>query len=335
MEKKRIRSKLATEIYNSRCIYNSTPNETLFEIINKFKNGDLDVYHFILEMQKKYSILFDLKKLLNQRSLASILIEPNSVKICLKENGLQFSIDSSSRSALFEILNFGSYEKDEMQMIQNFLGSHDIFFDVGSHVGWYSINLAKQNKNAKFYAFEPIVDTYNLLNENILNNQLGNVESFNFGFSDKKRVADFYFSEIGSPVASEKDIFDIHTLNTVKCRLEKIDTFIKKRNLTKIDFIKCDVEGSEYLVIKGGENSIRKFLPILFLELVEDWCNKFNYTTFDLINFLYSIGYKMFEIKGKALYSIDNISADKIDNFNYLFLHKNKHGHFIDAFAFN
>jgi FkbM family methyltransferase len=206
--------------------------------------------------------------------------------------------------------------------------------DVGSHLGWYSIILANYYKDAQFYAFEPVTNTYTLLKKNISINKLTNIQAFNFGFSDKERLAKFYYSEIGSAVASERDIFNIQTLDTIECDLKKLDDFVTSEKIKKIDFIKCDVEGAEFLVIKGGENSIKEFLPILFLELVEDWCNKFGYTISDVLSFLSTLGYKMFEIKGEFLYPIHKIRPDKIDNFNYLFLNENKHKLFINKYMF-
>ena len=40
-----------------------------------------------------------------------------------------------------------------------------------------------------------------------------------------------------------------------------LDFFIKKINLKRIDFIKIDTEGYELEVLKGAQNTIKKFKP--------------------------------------------------------------------------
>lgn len=323
------KSKLSKEIQSSRCLYENNETETLLGLITDYQNGKFDKYQFILKMHLKYNVLFELQSLISQRPIHSLLIEADSVIITLEKNNLRFALDASCRSALFELLNFGSYEYEELQMTKNLLSDHDVFFDVGSHLGWYSIILAKDYQNNQFYAFEPVLNTYNLFKKNIDLNNLSNIRPYNFGFSNEERTADIFYSEKGSAIASEKDIFDMKSLNTVECRLRKIDDFVSEEKIEKIDFIKCDVEGAEFLVIKGGASSIKEFLPILFLELVENWCNKFNYSIADVTNFLFPLGYKIFQIKGSLLHPVLKIDLNEIGNFNYLFLHKNKHIHFI------
>ena len=45
-----------------------------------------------------------------------------------------------------------------------------------------------------------------------------------------------------------------------------LDEFVKGKK-TKVDFIKCDVEGAELLVFTGGIKSIEKYKPIIFAEM--------------------------------------------------------------------
>jgi FkbM family methyltransferase len=325
-----MQTKLSNEIKKSKILYTTQKNKSLSEISIDYQNGEMNKYDFIKEMNEKYSVFFEVQKLLNERNIESMSIDCESLIVRLKENNLQFAVDKSCRSAIFELLNFGSYEFDEMQMIKNLLCEQSIIFDVGAHLGWYSISLAKQYKNSIFYAFEPMPNTFSFLKKNIALNGTQNVYPLNFGLTDQPRVTQFYYSEVGSAVASERDIFDINTLKTIECTLKTIDDFVASEKINKIDFIKCDVEGAEFLVIKGGNHSIRKFLPILFLELVEDWCNKFNYSISDVLKLLKSIGYNMFEIRGNFLYQVNKITSDKIDNFNFIFLHTDKHRVIID-----
>src|SRR5438874_304540 len=46
-----------------------------------------------------------------------------------------------------------------------------------------------------------------------------------------------------------------------------IDGFVKSDEITRIDFIKLDVAGSELGALQGGENSLRRWRPKLALSL--------------------------------------------------------------------
>ena len=46
-----------------------------------------------------------------------------------------------------------------------------------------------------------------------------------------------------------------------------IDDFVARNNLSKVDFIKMDIEGAEPVALKGGINTIKKFKPKLALHL--------------------------------------------------------------------
>lgn len=59
---------------------------------------------------------------------------------------------------------------------------------------------------------------------------------------------------------SEYDIVD-----EINIRLNKLDTLLKEEGIGQIDFIKSDTQGSEYDILQGGEQTIRK--SVLGLEL--------------------------------------------------------------------
>ena len=328
-------NKLSLEIDKSKCLYleRDQDRDSLLNIIAKYCNGSIHKYEYILEMYKKYNVFFEVQSLLNKKNVSSIEVTPNEVIATLKNNGIKFSIDASCRSAIFEILNFDTYESEELQIIMNLLEDNDFFFDIGAHVGWYSVNLANQKKQMQVFSFEPIPSTYALLLKNIAHNKLNNMQAFNFGFSDKSKTADLFYSEVGSAIASEKDIFEVNPSKKVQCQLKTLDEFVKEHPIHRLDFIKCDVEGAEFLVLKGADRAICKFLPMVFLEIVENWCNKFGYNAKTIIQYMSDKGYQMFEMKGETLSEIKSMDVDCISNFNYLFLHKEKHSEKIARYA--
>lgn len=63
-------------------------------------------------------------------------------------------------------------------------------------------------------------------------------------------------------------------------------------HLEDVDFIKIDVEGYEWLVLQGAEQTIQAHKPIIQLEIVAGQCRKFGYWAEDMIDWLRARGYR-------------------------------------------
>ena len=50
-----------------------------------------------------------------------------------------------------------------------------------------------------------------------------------------------------------------------------LDEWIKDNPLENVDFIKVDVEGYELEVLKGSENTIKSFKPVIFIEIAKNF----------------------------------------------------------------
>lgn len=124
--------------------------------------------------------------------------------------------------------------------------------DAGAHVGTWSMHL--ERRFASVHAFEPIAEHRECFLRNVTCDNAANVVLHPCGLSDKESAASFSIPEGssgGTHVQGEGDI--------PLCRL---DSF----NLTHVDFMKIDVEGYEYFVLKGGEETIRRDKPCIVVE---------------------------------------------------------------------
>jgi UDP-N-acetylenolpyruvoylglucosamine reductase len=87
-----------------------------------------------------------------------------------------------------------------------------------------------------------------------------------------------------------------------------------EKNITKIDFIKLDVEGFEYFVLAGGSNIIVQSKPLMFIELDDSNMRENNKSAKELIDLLISFGYK-------EIYRADNLmpvtSHNEFNNCHY------------------
>lgn len=285
-----------------------------------YKQGKLEKAKYIDLMHDAHKQLFDYSRLLRGTDISKIEISDKGVIATTKKPEMKFICDEfDKRIAPFEIINFDNYEKDYSDFILKIIKDGDTVFDIGANAGYYSIFLAKNFKKAKICAFEPIPKTFEALKKNISLNKLKNIKAFNFGFDSKEGEVPFYYYKAGSGNASEKILNKAEKNIAVRCKVMKIDDFVKKQNIKKIDFIKCDVEGAELNVFKGGEKVLGRFRPIIMVEMLRKWSKAFGYHPNDTISFLKNLGYRCFTINRKKLKKF-NIMDENTKETNFVFI---------------
>jgi len=125
--------------------------------------------------------------------------------------------------------------------------SHPFIIDCGSNIGMSVLFFKRLYPESTVLAFEPDRETFNLLEKNVRGNNLDNVEIFNKAVSDSDGAIDFY-SNPDNPGALTMSIYS--TWNPEKISY-KVETVKLSRYITKpVDFLKMDIEGSEYVVIE-------------------------------------------------------------------------------------
>lgn len=295
----------------------------LKKIEKNFKKGFIKKENYIQEMHNLHLILWDYIEFIKNKNIDSIKISRKQIFFRTKE-GIKMICDiEDERAAPIEILNFKNYEPNELKMMRKILKKDSILLDIGANIGWYCLNLAGNVSKGHIFAFEPIPKTYKFLKKNIALNNIKNVKLYNFGLSDKNGEEIFYYDPKLSGAASLRKLHKNRKKIKIKCRLKKLDGFINKIT-PRIDFIKCDVEGAEIFVVKGGLKTIKKYLPILFLEMLRKWSAKFNYHPNDIIKILKEIGYSCYYVKNNKLINIKKINEKTIAT-NFYFFHKIKH----------
>jgi len=131
---------------------------------------------------------------------------------------------------------------------------------------------ARSVEIGKVIAFEPNPENYVKLQENIALNNLLNVRIMKIGLGDKEETRTLavrsYESATGSVNEQVKSriLKDWHS-KCFQVKVYPLDVYIEEYNLPKPDFVKIDVEGTEYNVLLGMRNTIRDATPSLFIEI--------------------------------------------------------------------
>lgn len=240
-------------------------------------------------------------------------------------DGLRMRWDPEDlRTAPNMLLNHGAYEPQELQILREIARHAQIVFDVGANVGWYTLNIARAiaRRGGHLYAFEPIPSTFQTLQENVRLNALQSCTTLSqLGLGEKADDVEFYVPNVtGSVAASQRPLFEQQDNRKVRARIVRLDDFVAERALKRLDLLKCDIEGGELAMLKGGLDTLRRFRPVLFLELLRKWSKAYGYHPNDVLTLLKREGYAAYAIGERRIERIAEV-GDDMESTNFLFVH--------------
>ena len=147
----------------------------------------------------------------------------------------------------------------------------DIVVDIGAHIGLYTIISSKRvGTNGKVVAIEADPGNFEMLNRNIKLNRLTNVIPLNYAVYSKETKIKLYlpsgesgftkYNTIMSDWVNTKDKF-------VEVNANTLDYLLQSKGIREeeVNWIKIDVEGAEFEVLKGAHNVLSKSKDIALL----------------------------------------------------------------------
>lgn len=208
----------------------------------------------------------------------------------------------------FCIFLFGAFDKANIDSARNKTNNQFIILDIGANIGAFSLPLAQKLGNeGKIYAFEPSDYAFRKLHENI---------ALNTNLAQNIFPIQCYLSDGTKNNGTTKDVYASWNMKTKEVRHQKhfgiltpssqaltttLDRIIEEIQPKKIDLIKIDADGGELAILKGGVNSIKKFKPILFIELCQYTAIENGFDIQDLIELLFSLNYEIYNLNDKKL----------------------------------
>ncbi len=194
-------------------------------------------------------------------------------------------------------INSCKKEPDTVQWIENFLQPGDVFYDIGANVGVYSFVAAKFLKDqVQVYAFEPAFMNFSQLCKNIhLNKCQDNIIPLQIALSDKTTLDSFNYSSliVGRAQNTLGEAIDEQG-KTFKPVLKQyilsyqIDDLIANFGLLVPNHLKIDVDGIEFLVLKGAAQTLANpLVRSIIVELSEGEREQ------EVTNYLLDKGFKL------------------------------------------
>lgn len=153
----------------------------------------------------------------------------------------------------------GSYEFDKQNQLTQLLTPGAVFFDVGAHVGFYTLLAASRvGSEGRVFAFEPFPRNTAFLEKHLRLNHVENATLFKAAVADTPGSAHFQEGEASS-------MGHIADTGTITVEQVSLDSLYEAGRLPLPDFIKIDVEGAELRVLEGARRILTEGQPTLFL----------------------------------------------------------------------
>ena len=320
----------------------------MIELENAYSKNQIEKKLYWSLMREKTATLKEIQDLIEIHTVVKKIEIENTGILLERTDGIKIYFDFNQTICRAEIILYlaGNPEDDDINFISEILPKSAVIFDVGANIGLISMMLQKRHQDAKFYAFEPVLPTFEKMKKNIeLNNLLQNICLFNIGFSDKCENTEFYLPGTDEAASMQPvddnfylkksletgEITPKETMQKIWCTVTKIDTFIKENKIEKLDFIKIDTEGNEKFVLGGGEKTLLQLKPIVYSELLRKHCARFHYSPNEVITFMSELDYSCFILENKKLIKFIKMDENTLAT-NFLFLHNKKHFSIIEKY---
>jgi FkbM family methyltransferase len=204
------------------------------------------------------------------------------------------------KDSVLSKLIYDGFEESEISFLRRYLTDADVFIDIGSNIGLFSLHAAQIiGQNGKVYAFEPTPTTFSRLLLNVkLNNFDDIIKCNNLGLSDKKEILKMNISLNGYDAWNTfAKLTNEHFSTQIDVQVETLDNYIKHNNIetNKISLIKVDVEGWEVLVFKGAADLLKdKNAPALLVEFTETNLFAAGTNCYELFDHIQTYGYSWY-----------------------------------------
>jgi len=259
-----------------------------------------------MQIFKEYPIKIAFKKLLAKFLSKMSFLIPNRYFLINYYGGKIYLNLRESQMMIERAL--GVYEYWKTHLVMDLVKPGMVVVDVGVNKGYFSLLFAKlMEDKGKVLSFEPDPDNCFWIKKSINANKYNSIKLYQIALSDKNGEATFYpgkKSGLGSLFLSNSAAPD---KKPFKVKTRKLDDILKEGGIEDIDIIKIDVEGSDLLVLKGAENTLKKSKNVKLIMDIDVGSKNERQQVF---KFLISCGFKIYSI-GKELKRIEKIDELK------------------------
>ena len=232
--------------------------------------------------------------------------------------GFKFKYFINDNVAKYSVAIKKEWEPHITKFIQLYNSLYNIknIIDIGANFGYHTLLFSKQCSE-NVYSFEPQIQNFNLLKDNVEINEIKNVILYNYACGDQNCEIKMpvYNCEFPINMGDITPNFNIgNDFNISK------SIILDEYNFSnKIDVIKIDVQGWEKKVLMGAKNLLKNNKPILIVEFEQHQLMKTNTTCKELFDYIREQNYYIYYLDYN--YPSDHICVhnDNLSDFRQKF----------------
>lgn len=184
---------------------------------------------------------------------------------------LAFHNDGDGQELFYHLYGSHWWQK-EKNILSPFIKRGSVVVDVGANLGFMTGVLSHlAGPEGEVHSFEPSPTTYRKLTALVNKNNLLNVTTHNLGCSDQEGHLELNLTESSGNSSlrpAEEVGGSIKEVQLVQIAV--LDTYLGAR-LSRLDLIKIDTEGFEDRVLSGARQLLRRFRPVVYIELAAEF----------------------------------------------------------------
>jgi len=191
----------------------------------------------------------------------------------------------------------GQFESAEFAFVSRFLRPGMTVLDVGAHHGFYTLLSSKRvGTEGRVIAFEPSPRERGALLKHLRINSCRNVRVEGLALGNEEKDASLFVVEgcqtgCNSLRTPAHDVPGQFTPTPV--HIVRLDDWLNIQKITRVDFIKLDVEGGELEVLHGAKDLLeRRPRPLILAELQDVRAMAWGHHAKDVAAFLRSLGFR-------------------------------------------
>lgn len=325
----------------------------IFEIFLRIFRMQISIYKVIVEAFPPARMIIEKVFSGWSRNLIEKMMAKStagSAETIIEAQGSKMLVDLNNEIWRDSFLAYASnlYEQTMTGIFKKAVKPGDVVVDVGANVGYFTLLAAKlTGESGRVFAFEPEPDTFMRLSRNAALNGYNNIELSDNAVSNANGRAKLYISHspgghainqcegikaVGRGHYNDEGFIEIETVT--------LDDYLKGK-AERVDVLKMDVEGAEYLALMGMRDILKNNEGIkIFLEYCPLFLEKMGDSGRGLIDMLMrELGFGVYIIKREHTmrkYSEDIVKVSDyehlssfLDEGNYflnLYLERNQAG---------
>lgn len=215
---------------------------------------------------------------------------------------------------------FGAYEPIEAYLFSTLMQPGMIVVDAGANIGQYSLIAAmKVGVQGEVHAFEPAPKNFERLTAHIREN--GFTSNVKMNMAALWHNTDILALNLRSHEnAGTYTVAEIEpTVERVVCKAIRLDDYFSGTQLRKVDFIKMDIEGAEWLALQGAKALLSTCQPVILMEICRDLCRVVGYEPERIWEFLRRYGYRMWLVGNSPERCVHMSTLNGVNRANVIF----------------